>query len=367
MELAVFAYTVLLFSAVWNVLRTDADAVAAVRTWMCAFGGVVAIGVCEAAARLAGLPYLFWPDEGPAFRFSLTFDNNAQLANFIAPSAVLALAYLCRFRQGLIRSIALASLAGAPLVLLFASKRSVFAAVAISGVALLCCLVVVGGLRARSIAIAGLVLGGLTMLVGAHEDIRAYFLKRVSVLRPAAMAEDDFLNLQAHAVWDAFESNPFTGIGYAGFRDSKFDATGNEIHSTVGALLAETGIFGLLMYCVFMLTVPAVMWRALRASLSLQSKRFWTCIAALYPLLLVSGLYQRHTRDRTFWLLLAIVMALAEGQMRARRSPARSESLQGHRIWNGRTGWDANGPRRTRLRGGLRIPRLAVPRTLARR
>jgi O-antigen ligase len=225
--------------------------------------------------------------------------------------------------------VALLSLVGAPLVLMFTSRRSIFAAMAIAGTGSLAGLVAVGKVRLRDVLVAGLILGGTAMVVSTHADLRAYFLERISVLRPGAVAENEFITLQMESAWAAFAAHPFTGMGYAGFLRSEFDLTDNELHSTVAMLLAETGMVGISVFVVFILAIPLTIWRALMSSRATELQRFWISIAGVYPLFLVSAFYSRLTRDRTFWLVLAVILALAEGGMRAHRSLRRSEANGG--------------------------------------
>lgn len=122
-------------------------------------------------------------------------------------------------------------------------------------------------------------------------------------------AKDNFIVNQRAAVFRAAADHPLTGIGWGGFYESAYSPTGHEVHSTPLRFLAELGVPG---FALYLLLMVRLLWGVTRL--------WWHCRSTAYRLpalilcaalwsLLTSYVYNRHITERTFWLLMVVLIA----------------------------------------------------------
>jgi O-antigen ligase len=141
-------------------------------------------------------------------------------------------------------------------------------------------------------------------LIGSRIDMAAASREEVGP------DEYNFLLLQREGALRAFADHPFLGIGWSGFLDSPYNPTHHEIHPTPLRFLAETGVIGLAAYGIF---IGLIVITALRTAHLAKSSpyRLASLVTATAVLGLVfSWAYNRHIHERTFWIFVAIVLAL---------------------------------------------------------
>jgi len=113
------------------------------------------------------------------------------------------------------------------------------------------------------------------------------------------------------SVWAAFTDHPLSGIGFGRFIQSDYInlTRGFEIHSTPLQFLAETGLVGFFSYLLLMLYFGYLAFRNLLLSKSGEWKDFFLVLSFGVLSLPISYLYNRHLKERTFWLLLILIYA----------------------------------------------------------
>lgn len=146
-----------------------------------------------------------------------------------------------------------------------------------------------------------------------------FFQQRVGLiddrLRTFTQMEDTSLNrsfyqLQREGVMRAVRDAPILGIGWGGFPESQYSPTGHEVHSTPLRFLAELGFVGFALYAVF---VGYLLVNSARLMLRMRETPYGSAylILALGTWSMsVSHIYNRHITERTFWIYLAVFLAL---------------------------------------------------------
>ncbi len=148
----------------------------------------------------------------------------------------------------------------------------------------------------------------------------AFFQERIAMVDDrlrAAVSFDEgdaeagsFFSMQRQGVRLAFERHPILGIGWGGFPQSVYSPTGHEVHSTPLRFIAETGILGIGLYTLFLLSVLATVTRQY---LTLRPTPYGGASLALMLgvwSLAISYSYNRHLTERTFWLLLVVLLSI---------------------------------------------------------
>ena len=142
--------------------------------------------------------------------------------------------------------------------------------------------------------------------------------------------DDSFVLSQREAALNAFKANPFLGIGYGGFARWEGNPTKHEMHSTPFRFLAEMGAIGAILYVWFMLEILAAGVRAWRKN----SKGIYGAPSLVLMIavlcLSLSYVYNRQMTDRTFWLVLVVVIVmdtLAKTQAKLQKSTRRRSGL----------------------------------------
>ena len=118
-----------------------------------------------------------------------------------------------------------------------------------------------------------------------------------------------FLGMQIDATLASFHQHPLIGIGYGRFIQSDYHPfiRGYEIHSTILQFIAETGIIGAATYLVFMGYFFVLAFKNFWTSRKTIWEGFQTVIFFGFICLIPSYLYNRHLRERTFWIFIAII------------------------------------------------------------
>lgn len=252
------------------------------------------------------------------------FRNRAHMASYMLTCFWLTLAYaqwprLPRFE----RIAAYLAMATSLYALAIAGRRSVYLSLFI-GLALLATGILATRGRRVSFAAAGAfavaVLVALYAFGEPYLPRLAFFRSRVALIDDRLeqaigtsvdqAVETSFFQLQLQGVRMAVTDHPLLGIGWGGFAKSPYSPTGHEVHSTPLRFIAELGLVGILLYTLLtwqLLAASARTFRSLRPT-PLSASSF-TLFAGLTSLV-VSYLYNRHVTERTFWLLLLVILTL---------------------------------------------------------
>lgn len=100
----------------------------------------------------------------------------------------------------------------------------------------------------------------------------------------------------ALAVW---EEHPFTGVGSDAF--PSVNRSGRAVHNTYLVILAETGVIGLVLYLLVLLSVCSVAWR-----LSGWERRFWLTLLLVWG---ISSMVLNRAEDKSVWLFWGLLLA----------------------------------------------------------
>ncbi|MCL4263422.1 MAG: hypothetical protein KJ069_09410 [Anaerolineae bacterium] len=140
--------------------------------------------------------------------------------------------------------------------------------------------------------------------VGTIEDRLRAFAGDEEVLSD----DENFILLQRQGMWAAVQDYPILGIGWGAFLRSPYSPTGHEMHSTPQRFFAELGLVGLILYLIltgYLLFGSArLTWRARGTPYQLPTLLLAIALWSLH----VSWAYNRSLTDRTYWLLLVILM-----------------------------------------------------------
>ncbi|MSR77601.1 MAG: O-antigen ligase domain-containing protein [Candidatus Omnitrophica bacterium] len=116
---------------------------------------------------------------------------------------------------------------------------------------------------------------------------------------------------QIRIVESIFKTHLWFGIGYGRFLNSPYHEfiRGYEIHSTPFQLLAETGLFGISAYLVLIGYFLVTGIKLVRQAWNTPWRRFYLTLLIGYLCMQPSYWYNRHLRERTFWLFVALIYA----------------------------------------------------------
>jgi O-antigen ligase len=324
-EVVILGYLVLFCLIADQFIGSDDDLKKVLDIWMLAAAVVAVVGLYECLAVVFGLPRIHRYRD--AFRVIATFRRPPQLGVYALSTFFVALAYSMVPELSARRRTALRLLAVAMVVLIvFSSRRSALGALAVG-------MFLVLVTNARHLRRA-LVLGALFIVAvyGTHylasnnDLLQTFFSKRLKVLYSPDLSDTPFIRENIAQAVAAFRDEPFLGIGYGHFATSEYsNEAGNEIHSTPLRVLAECGIAGSLAYLLMTGAFLYLAWR----NIALARGTIWASfMQVLFPGLLalqVSYLYNRALRDRTYWLTVALVVALNR-LLVARRSAAAADA-----------------------------------------
>lgn len=136
------------------------------------------------------------------------------------------------------------------------------------------------------------------------------FLKTIERIESITSAgPTSFVNEQAHAALTALKDAPLFGIGQGRFIYSQYQIPirGFELHSTPFQVLAETGVFGTFAYLLFMGYFYFLAFQNLRLAWNTKWQDFYAVLFLGFISFSLSYLYNRHMRERTFWLFIALI------------------------------------------------------------
>jgi len=278
---------------------------------------VVSVLICGVAVVVSGVGAAAAEVAGP-------FRNRAHMASYMLTAFWLCL--IAVFWPGSKAWFRYASLAAIILALYsvaISGRRSVYLSLFLGLAGLVAALVVAQkGKRIRWLLSVGLAVGFLVGMYAAGDRLgvqTAFFQKRVGMVEGRLRSflgdaggdtEGGFFALQREGVRSAVRASPILGIGWGGFPKSRYSPTGHEVHSTPLRFLAELGILGFSLYVCFMgflLIRSAQLFLRMRASP--YGNSYLVLALALWSMN-VSYVYNRHMTERTFWIFLAIFLAM---------------------------------------------------------
>ena len=252
------------------------------------------------------------------------FRNRAHMASYMLTAFWICLIAL--FWPGLktwLRYTSLCSLILALYSVAISGRRSVYLSLFLGLGGLVAALLVAQkGKRIRWLMGVGVAIGFLVGFYVAGDRLTgqtAFFHERVGLIDDrlrsflgdeGTATEDSFFALQREGVRSAVRASPILGIGWGGFPKSRYSPTGHEVHSTPLRFLAELGILGFSLYVCFMgflLIRSAKLFLLMRASP--YGNSYLVLALALWSMS-VSYIYNRHMTERTFWIFLAIFLAM---------------------------------------------------------
>ena len=308
-ELAILLYLLVIYTVLENVIVSGDDIRKILTVWLGIATVVVGIGLWDGIAGLAGLPQIIGPGS-VQWRYGSTFRQYGQLAIYIHETFFVALAYSSLPGKSRRTNLWLTALMLGILALIpFTPRRSTYAAFAVGLTALFLVRPSLGRLLKTGLL---LLLG--VLLVGAilskSVEFEEYFQARLEILQPEQLGEQIFLREQLAGALKAFSGNPVLGIGLGGFQLSRYNLRTAELHSTYLRILAETGLPGFLALLLFFAMILKLAHQNFREFKDPEWLLFSQIIFASLFGLFVSAAYNRHLRDRSFWILLAVIASL---------------------------------------------------------
>jgi O-antigen ligase len=312
-EFAVIFYLSLFYFTFTKAITTDQEVQRILDIWLVAAVFVVGVGLWDSLGnRLLGLPQIIGPvKEGDEYRVAATFKTTGQLGVYLLSTFFIALArYFLPDSSKRTRTGLTLLMAGVVLLSIFASRRSTYVAFLVGLAAFL-----IVKVKDPKALISGLIIciasfAVVTTFLNQDEDFSKYFQSRVRILTPGGVQSDEFIQLQGQSALKAFTENPIIGIGIGRFWGSEYDLTGNEIHSTYAQLLAETGILGSTVYAFFMLMLVRLTYETAFRMRDPKWSAFCGVLFAAFFGFGVSYSYNRHLRERSFWILVGVIVCI---------------------------------------------------------
>ena len=311
-ELMILLYLLVFYTLFEKLVSTDKDIRYVINVWLAIAAVVVIIGLWDMGTKFWGWPsFMNLSGDQYEWRVSGTFRRTGQLGVYLLSAFWIVLAaYFLPDTSKWYRFALLLLMLGIIIVSLAASRRSAFAGFLVGAAVFM----FINLKRIKRLALwAGLILCIVLVIVGLlsiNKGFAHYFSYRIAVLHPAAILEKDTIKAQRKTVTQAFVENPVLGIGFGGFQGSKYDSTGHEIHSAPGQILAETGIIGILVYVLFLGMLLKLAYQNAFKLNDAKWSQFSTVIFAALFGLYTSALYNRHLRERSFWVLVGIIVCI---------------------------------------------------------
>lgn len=313
-EAVILLYLIVLFFAIEQVVRSDNDIENVLKVWFGVSMIIVVVGLWDSVGYwLFGLPKIF-PSKRDPFRPIATFRNPPQLAIYLFTTFFVALStyFLPQLRRR-DRWFLLILMAGALVVMASTSRRSVFIAYLIG----LAAVVILRMRQLRKMIIpVGLIalIGGIVIMktLEADQTLADFFMNRLSVLTPDVLEKKPFLQSQLEGGWKAFTENPIFGIGFGRYPGSEYDLFEfvSELHSAYLQIMAETGLVGLMAYFLFLFTIIKLCYEIAFTFRDPRWAQFSMTLFASFFGFLISYGYNRHLRERYFWILIAVIVAI---------------------------------------------------------
>lgn len=144
---------------------------------------------------------------------------------------------------------------------------------------------------------------------------RIFSKVRTRILEPMDMTDTkgavhgtSFINKNFESALAAFYDNPIAGSGIGGFL-GRYER--HEVHSSYLKIIGETGLLGIVSYCIFMFYFLRMLFSTKQfLSESNPSHPWFAFLMEIRPFVigwLVSWAYTYHLRKREFWLAFAII------------------------------------------------------------
>ena len=311
-ELMVLLYLLIFYTLFERLICTDEDIRNVINVWLAISAVVVIIGLWNIGAKLWGLPgFMNLVGERYEWRISGTFRSTGQLGLYLLTTFWIALASCFLPDNSKKHRFALLLLMlGIIIVSLFASRRSTFAGFLVGAVVF----TLINLRRPKRLALwVGLILCivfVVAVVLNINEGFFRYFSKRFVILHPDSIEQNPFIQSQFKDTSQAFWENPVMGIGFGSFMYSKYASTGNEIHSSPMQMLVETGIIGFLVY-LFLLGM--LLRLAYENTFTLKDPKWSQFSSVIFAALFgiyTSAIYNRHLRERSFWVLIGIIVCI---------------------------------------------------------
>lgn len=309
-ELMVVIYLVVLYMLFQQLIRNDRDVCTVVNVWSAVVGVVVIIGLWDFASRFWDIPTFLVPRQD--YRTVATFRKTGQLGVYLLTSFWIVLASL--FRIGISRKHRFALILlifCISILFIAASRRSTFAGLLVgAGVMTLLNLRNAKHFAAWSaIVFCILFIGAVILLM--HKDLLSYSQSRVSVLNPHNIEQKaPSVLVHLRRIRSAFSDSPIFGVGWGRVQYSEYSSTSKEIHSAPGQILAECGILGFLAYAFFMGMLMRIAYENAFKYRTSEWSQFSKVIFAGLFALYTSAIYNRHLRERSFWILVALIVCI---------------------------------------------------------
>jgi len=266
---------------------------------------------------------MLFPSKDP-HRVMATFRRPPQLAVYALATFFAAIAYstmggMSARKRWFLRLLAMVMV----VLIIFTSRRSVLVALVV-GMGLVIVMRTPRLSRALVFAVLFFIaLGAAREMVMSSPVLAEFFGQRLRILVTSDALQHPFLRANVEDSLTAFSDHPLLGIGYGTFSESEYSSTGNEVHSTVLRVLGECGLFGFLIYLGLTIGVFVLAYRNIRLAAHTPWQDFSRLVLPALFALHVSYLYNRCFRDRTYWMLIALVIALQRLLiLRARRQEA---------------------------------------------
>lgn len=253
-----------------------------------------------------------------AFRLQGSFRSPGQLAAYSLTTAIVLLAYsrLPQVKKHI--RFFLVSLVTCCAVFIFFTGRSSVILSLLVAIFLLACYALI---RSRSLrppskrtllilcAILTTIAIILLLVLAVNPDVFTSLVTRNYVDYRKLFTGKGFFHLHFQQALEAFKDHPLFGIGFGRFvySDYHLDIRGYEIHSTPLQFLAETGLFGFLAYVTFMGYFLRISYLSLKRAWGTQWQDFYAILYLGFISMTFSYLYNRHLRERTFWMFIAII------------------------------------------------------------
>lgn len=324
-------FGMMMFVLVTEFIRTEKDYDHYLWAWTAACGLTLVISFIDMGdlfAEFHGVKYddygyfglwdLFLQSDFPhpilspySFRIIGSFRNTGQLAAFALTSLFVVLAF--SFRPGHRKSVKVllwAMCCGLLVCMILTGRGSVIPSAA-AGFGML---LIYFSRRSKRLILGWLFVGAITttvfvVAISNNPDIlRTALFRNLNELLNVVSGKGYFSH-QIQLAFQAFRQYPLFGIGFGRFIESEYHEfiRGHGIHSSYVQILAETGIFGMVSYLLMMGYFLFLAFRNVRQSWKTPWQDFYMILFLACLSLPLSYWYNRHLKERTFWLLIAAI------------------------------------------------------------
>ncbi len=246
-----------------------------------------------------------------SFRIQGSFRNPGQLANFAMTTSYVLLAFSFFPKLSRKTKAGLWAMVASLLVCAFLTTR-VTSLITMCFGFLLVLLYLSFRSRRRMFGFLGVIILGVVFFMISSKinpEIYTKVISRNAVDISKFFKGSGFLNEQLASSLTILKDHPLEGIGFGRFIYSKYHPfiRGYEIHSTPLQFLAETGLIGISVYFLFLAYFIFLLIQAVRIAWKSPWRDFTVILLLGYVSMLPSCLYNRHLRERTFWLFISLI------------------------------------------------------------